>query len=104
MKKITVCIVIISFIISIFNIVVQNIDNKAILSMINIDNLAYGEVTVIPARNNVDAPQTCKTTKLVQVSVGDGKFEWKSISVTGLENPCKPKDNSTCFAYACYSN
>lgn len=90
--------------ISIFNVVCKNIKNEQILSMIRLDNLAYSEVTIIPAKDNADAPQTCRTTKVVQISVGNGQFKYEKISVRGLENPCKPQTGATCSAYACYAN
>lgn len=90
--------------ISIFNVVCKNIKNEQILSMIRLDNLAYSEVTIIPAKDNADNPRSCRTTKVVQVSIGNGQFEYKTISVSGMENSCRHKANATCNAYACYAN
>lgn len=90
--------------ISIFNVVCKNIKNEQILSMIRLDNLAYSEVTIIPAKDNADNPKPCETTKVVQVSIGNGQFELRTIAVSGMENSCKRKRNATCNAYACYAN
>lgn len=104
MKKITIAMTILIGIITINNIAINKIDDDALRSIFKLDNLAYSEVTIIPAQNNVDAPKACQTTKMVQVTVGDGKFEWKTISVRGMENPCKPQEGAVCQSYACYAN
>ena len=103
MKRILLFLLLFVSCISVFNVISRNIDNQTLLSIVQVDNLAYGEITIVPVRGQ-DATKSCKTTKVVQISIGDGKFEYQTISVTGLENPCKPHDQYTCQAFACYAN
>ena len=75
------------------------------LFLSNNETLTAGEsgIITIISKDMRDNHKSCKTDKLVEITLSDGTVSLKVVTVSGMENACKREKGSTCTSYACYA-
>ncbi len=102
MKKVLLVLAIIA--VSLF---LDKVTEEKVVELFQVENetLAAGEsgIITIISKDMRDNHKSCKTEKLVEITLSDGTVTLKVLTVSGMENECKRDKGATCTSYACYA-